>query len=36
MILQQGDCVISNVLTLDLKQYPDTHQEDDGYQGIPR
>uniref|UniRef100_K1Q630 Structural maintenance of chromosomes protein n=1 Tax=Magallana gigas TaxID=29159 RepID=K1Q630_MAGGI len=33
---EQGDCVISNVLTLDLKQYPDSHQEDDGFQGIPR
>lgn len=33
---EQGDCVISNVLTLDLKQYPDSHQEDDGFQGVHR
>ena len=29
--LQQGDCVISNVLTLDLTQYedPHAHEEDE-------
>ena len=25
-VFQQGDCVISNVLTLDLTQYEDSHQ----------
>ncbi|KAK3102279.1 hypothetical protein FSP39_010179 [Pinctada imbricata] len=26
---EQGDCVISKVLALDLKEYPDPHQQDD-------
>lgn len=28
-VLQQGDCVISNVLTLDLNEYPDALTQDD-------
>ena len=31
-LLQQGDCIISNVLTLDLTQYEDPHAREDDYQ----
>ena len=29
LVLQQGDCVISNSLTLDLTEYPDPHAEEE-------
>ena len=32
VLLQQGDCIISNVLTLDLTQYPDPHAREEDYQ----
>lgn len=28
-VLQQGDCVVSNSLTLDLTEYPDPHAEEE-------